>query len=108
MLIARCDARNRSGSFHRRMARKHGRPDYRAGRGRATDPTLLAEFGRRRQFDDLRQAPANLFGTTFTHHVMSPDPTQIGTNRMDVVTQWQDSPPLIARCVQRPRRNPAD
>ena len=55
--------------------------------GELTKEAALAEFGRRANSMTYDKGAGYLFGTTFDGiTVMSPDPKQIGTNRMDVVT----------------------
>jgi methyl-accepting chemotaxis protein len=55
--------------------------------GQLTKEAALAEFGRRANSMTYDKGAGYLFGTTFDGiTVMSPDPKQIGTNRMDVVT----------------------
>ena len=55
--------------------------------GQLTQEAALAEFGRRANSMTYDKGAGYLFGTTFDGiTVMSPDPKQIGTNRMDVVT----------------------
>ncbi len=55
--------------------------------GELTKEAALAELGRRANSMTYDKGAGYLFGTTFDGiTVMSPDPKQIGTNRMDVVT----------------------
>ena len=55
--------------------------------GELTKEAALAEFGRRANSMTYDKGAGYLFGTTFDGiTVMSPDSKQIGTNRMDVVT----------------------
>jgi methyl-accepting chemotaxis protein len=55
--------------------------------GELTKEAAVAEFGRRANSMTYDKGAGYLFGTTFDGiTVMSPDPKQIGTNRMDVVT----------------------
>jgi methyl-accepting chemotaxis protein len=55
--------------------------------GQLTKEAALAELGRRGNSMTYDNGAGYLFGTTFDGiTVMSPDPKQIGTNRMDVVT----------------------
>jgi len=55
--------------------------------GQLTREAALAEFGRRANSMTYDKGAGYLFGTTYDGiTVMSPDPKQIGTNRMDVVT----------------------
>ncbi len=55
--------------------------------GQLTKEAALAEFGRRANSMTYDNGAGYLFGTTFDGiTVLSPDPKQIGTNRMDVVT----------------------
>ena len=55
--------------------------------GELTKEAALAEFGRRANSMTYDKGAGYLFGTTFDGiTVLSPDPKQIGTNRMDVVT----------------------
>ncbi|SDT49290.1 methyl-accepting chemotaxis protein [Bradyrhizobium canariense] len=54
--------------------------------GQLTKEAALAEFGRRANSMTYDNGAGYLFGTTFDGiTVLSPDPKQIGTNRMDVV-----------------------
>jgi len=55
--------------------------------GQFTKEAALAEFGRRANSMTYDKGAGYLFGTTFDGiTVLAPDPKQIGTNRMDVVT----------------------
>ena len=55
--------------------------------GQLTKEAALAEFGRRASSLTYDHGNGYIFGTTFDGiTVLSPDPKQIGTNRMDVVT----------------------
>jgi methyl-accepting chemotaxis protein len=55
--------------------------------GQLTKEAAIAEFGRRGNSMTYDNGAGYLFGTTFDGiTVMSPDPKQIGTNRMEVVT----------------------
>jgi methyl-accepting chemotaxis protein len=55
--------------------------------GQMTKEQALAEFGRRANSMTYDHGNGYLFGTSFDGiTIMSPDPKQIGTNRMDVVT----------------------
>ncbi|MGH6738480.1 MAG: cache domain-containing protein, partial [Bradyrhizobium sp.] len=55
--------------------------------GQLTKEAALAEFGRRANSMTYDNGAGYLFGTTYDGiTVLSPDPKQIGTNRMDVVT----------------------
>ena len=55
--------------------------------GELTKEAAMAEFGRRASSMTYDKGAGYLFGTTFDGiTVLSPDPKQIGTNRMDVVT----------------------
>jgi methyl-accepting chemotaxis protein len=55
--------------------------------GKLTKEAALAEFGRRANTMTFDNGAGYLFGTTYDGiTVMSPDPKQIGTNRMEVVT----------------------
>ncbi len=55
--------------------------------GQLTREAALAEFGRRANSMTYDKGAGYLFGTTYDGiTVLSPDPKQIGTNRMDVVT----------------------
>jgi methyl-accepting chemotaxis protein len=55
--------------------------------GQLTREAALAEFGRRANSMTYDNGAGYLFGTTFDGiTVLSPDPKQVGTNRMDVVT----------------------
>ena len=55
--------------------------------GKLTKEAALAEFGRRANSMTYDNGAGYLFGTTFDGiTVLAPDPKQIGTNRMEVVT----------------------
>jgi methyl-accepting chemotaxis protein len=55
--------------------------------GQLTKEAALAEFGRRANSMTYDNGAGYLFGTTYDGiTVLSPDPKQVGTNRMDVVT----------------------
>jgi methyl-accepting chemotaxis protein len=55
--------------------------------GELTKEAAIAEFGRRANSMTYDKGTGYLFGTTYDGiTVLSPDPKQIGTNRMDVVT----------------------
>jgi methyl-accepting chemotaxis protein len=55
--------------------------------GELTKEAAMAEFGRRASSMTYDKGAGYLFGTTFDGiTVLAPDPKQIGTNRMDVVT----------------------
>ncbi len=55
--------------------------------GKLTKEAALAEFGRRGNAMTYDNGAGYLFGTTFDGiTVLSPDPKQVGTNRMEVVT----------------------
>ncbi|SHL25052.1 methyl-accepting chemotaxis sensory transducer with Cache sensor [Bradyrhizobium lablabi] len=55
--------------------------------GKLTKEAAMAEFGRRANAMTYDNGSGYLFGTNYDGiTVMSPDPKQIGTNRMDVVT----------------------
>jgi methyl-accepting chemotaxis protein len=55
--------------------------------GELTREAAIAEFGRRANSMTYDKGTGYLFGTTYDGiTVLSPDPKQIGTNRMDVVT----------------------
>jgi methyl-accepting chemotaxis protein len=55
--------------------------------GQLTKEAALAEFGRRANSMTYDNGAGYLFGTTFDGiTVLAPDPKQVGTNRMDVVT----------------------
>jgi methyl-accepting chemotaxis protein len=55
--------------------------------GQLTKEAAIAEFGRRANSMTYDNGAGYLFGTTYDGiTVMSPDPKQIGTNRMEVVT----------------------
>src|SRR6202140_753473 len=55
--------------------------------GKLTKEAALAEFGRRANTMTFDNGAGYLFGTSYDGiTVMSPDPKQIGTNRMEVVT----------------------
>ena len=55
--------------------------------GKLTKEAALAEFGRRANAMTYDHGDGYLFGTNYDGiTVLSPDPKQIGTNRMDVVT----------------------
>src|SRR6202035_4342293 len=55
--------------------------------GQLTKEAALAEFGRRANTMTYDNGAGYLFGTTFDGiTVLSPDPKQVGANRMDVVT----------------------
>src|SRR3981081_452899 len=55
--------------------------------GQLTKEAAIAEFGRRANSMTYDNGAGYLFGTTFDGiTVLSPDPKQVGTNRMDVVT----------------------
>jgi methyl-accepting chemotaxis protein len=55
--------------------------------GKLTKEAALAEFGRRANAMTYDNGSGYLFGTTYDGiTVLAPDPKQIGTNRMDVVT----------------------
>jgi methyl-accepting chemotaxis protein len=55
--------------------------------GQLTREAALAEFGRRANSMTYDNGSGYLFGTTFDGiTVLAPDPKQVGTNRMDVVT----------------------
>src|SRR5260370_14724227 len=55
--------------------------------GQLTKEAALAEFGRRANSMTYDNGAGYLFGTTFDGiTVLSPDPKQIGSNRMDVLT----------------------
>src|SRR5882762_8032199 len=55
--------------------------------GEMTKEAAMAEFGRRASSMTYDKGAGYLFGTTFDGiTVLAPDPKQIGTNRMDVVT----------------------
>ena len=55
--------------------------------GQLTKEAALAEFGRRANSMTYDKGAGYLFGTTFDGiTVLAPDPKQVGTNRMDVVT----------------------
>jgi methyl-accepting chemotaxis protein len=55
--------------------------------GKLTKEAALAEFGRRANSMTYDNGAGYLFGTTFEGiTVLAPDPKQIGTNRMEVVT----------------------
>src|ERR1700693_4212145 len=55
--------------------------------GQLTQEAALAEFGRRANSMTYDKGAGYLFGTTFDGiTVMSPDPKQVGTNRMDALT----------------------
>src|SRR5450755_4853202 len=54
--------------------------------GQLTKEAALAEFGRRANSMTFDNGAGYLFGTTYDGiTVLSPDPKQIGTNRMEVV-----------------------
>ena len=55
--------------------------------GQLTKEAALAEFGRRANSMTYDNGTGYLFGTSYDGiTVLSPDPKQVGTNRMDVVT----------------------
>src|SRR5260370_21579324 len=55
--------------------------------GQLTKEAALAEFGRRANSMTYDNGDGYLFGTTYDGiTVLSPNPKQVGTNRMDVVT----------------------
>ena len=55
--------------------------------GKLTKEAALAEFGRRGNTMTYDKGAGYLFGTSYDGiTIMSPDPKQVGTNRMDVVT----------------------
>ena len=55
--------------------------------GKLTKEAALAEFGRRGNSMTYDKGTGYLFGTSYDGiTVLSPDPKQVGTNRMDVVT----------------------
>ncbi|HEX9469954.1 MAG TPA: cache domain-containing protein, partial [Bradyrhizobium sp.] len=55
--------------------------------GQLTKEAALAEFGRRANSMTYDNGSGYLFGTTYDGiTVLAPDPKQVGTNRMDVVT----------------------
>ncbi len=55
--------------------------------GKLTKEAALAEFGRRANAMTYDNGAGYLFGTSYDGiTVLAPDPKQIGTNRMDVVT----------------------
>ena len=55
--------------------------------GKLTKEAAIAEFGRRANTMTFDNGAGYLFGTTFDGiTVLSPDPTQVGQNRMDAVT----------------------
>ena len=55
--------------------------------GQMTKEAALAEFGRRANSMTYDKGAGYLFGTGYNGiTVLSPDPKQVGTNRMDVVT----------------------
>jgi methyl-accepting chemotaxis protein len=61
--------------------------------GELTKEAALAEFGRRANSMTYDKGNGYLFGTTYDGiTVLSPNPSQIGTNRMDVVTNGRNYP----------------
>ena len=89
---------------------QHGRRIAEASRGRQlTKEAALAEFGRRANSMTYDNGSGYLFGTTFDGiTVLAPDPKQVGTNRMDVVTNGRKLSRELMEGVKAHRRNPAD
>ena len=59
--------------------------------GKLTKEAALAEFGRRANAMTYDNGAGYLFGTTYDGiTVLSPDPKQIGSNRMDVVINGRE------------------
>src|SRR5437868_3251379 len=55
--------------------------------GQMTKEAAIAEFGKRANSMTYDKGAGYLFGTSFNGiTIMAPDPKQVGTNRMDVVT----------------------
>ena len=76
--------------------------------GKLTKEAALAEFGRRANTMTYDHGAGYLFGTTYDGiTVLSPDPKQIGTNRMDVVTNGRKLSQRIDGWRQGQRRDPA-
>ena len=78
--------------------------------GKLTKEAALAEFGRRANSMTYDKGAGYLFGTTYDGiTVLSPDPKQVGTNRMDVVTNGRRlSPRIDATDVKAKGEIPAD
>ena len=77
--------------------------------GQMTKEAALAEFGRRANSMTYDKGAGYLFGTTNDGiTVMAPDPKQIGTNRMDVVTNGRKLSARADGWRQSQRRHPFD
>ena len=77
--------------------------------GKLTKEAALAEFGRRANTMTYDHGDGYLFGTTYDGiTVLSPDPKQIGTNRMDVVTNGRKLSQELMDGVKSQRRDPAE
>ena len=72
-----------------------------------TKEAAIAEFGKRGNSLTYDKGAGYLFGTDDGITVLAPDPKQIGTNRMDVVTNGRKLVPRIDGRRQGQWRNPA-